>query len=106
MTVYTAEVLERGLRELLAETEAIQDERTMIAVLASPPAPEQVLALRPSAELQARASELLSRSKQGTLAPQEAVELERYLLLEQLVRMAKAQAYQHLERRQSNPSVD
>ena len=63
------EVLERGLRELLAETEAIQDQRTITEVLARQPAPEQVLALRSSAELQARASEMLSRSKQGTLAP-------------------------------------
>ncbi len=90
------EVLERGLRELLAETEAIQDERTIIEVLASQPAPEQILALRPSAELQARASELLSRGKLGTLSPEEKAELDRYLLLEHLVRMAKAHAGRRL----------
>ena len=48
------EVLERGLCELLAETEAIQDERTIIELLASQPAPEQVLALRPSTEQEER----------------------------------------------------
>ena len=48
------EVLERGLRELLAETVVIQDERTIIEVLASQPAPEQVLALRHSTEREER----------------------------------------------------
>ncbi len=91
------EVLERGLREVLADTAgATQDERTIIEVLASQPAPEQILALRPSAELQARASELLSRSKLGTLSPEEKAELDRYLLLEHLVRMAKAHACRRL----------
>ncbi len=90
------EILERGLRELLAEApETIQDERTIIEVLTSRPSPEQILALRPSLELQTRASELLSRGKQATLSSQEAAELERYLLLEHLVRMAKANAYRH-----------
>ena len=91
------EVLERGLYEVLAEdAEPIADERTIIEVLTSQPTPEQVLALRPSPELQARASELLARSKQGTLPTAEAAELERYLLLEHLVRLAKAQAYRRL----------
>lgn len=88
------EVLERGLRELRAETsETPQNERSIIQVLTSFPTTEQVLALRPSSELQARASELQDRSKQGVLSTEEALELERYLLLEHLVRMAKANAY-------------
>lgn len=94
------EVLERGLREVLAEsTSAIQDEQAIIEVLASQPSPEEVLELRPSAELQQRASELLARSKEGRLPSAEAAELERYLLLEHLVRMAKGYAYQRLAQR-------
>lgn len=90
-------VLERGLREVLAETRpTIQDERTIIEVLASQPAPEQVLELRPSAELQQRARELLARSSEGRLVTEEVAELERYLLLEHLVRMAKGHAYRRL----------
>ena len=58
--------------------------------------PEQVLAIRPSSELQARVSELLGRSKDGELSRQEETELERYLTLEHLVRLAKAHAHKQL----------
>jgi hypothetical protein len=91
------EVLELGLRELRAARAPASDEGAIIAVLASQPTPEQVLALHPSAELQARVSELLARSKASTLPPNEAAELERYLMLEHLVRMAKAHAFQRLK---------
>jgi len=57
------------------------------------PSPEQVLNIRPSPELQTRVSELLHRSKKGQLSQQEEAELERYLMLEHLVRLAKAHAY-------------
>ena len=52
------EVLERGLRDVLAEeTGPPHDEHAIIAILTSQPAPEQVLAIRPSSELRpARAS--------------------------------------------------
>lgn len=91
------EALERGLREILAETTtAPHDEQTIVAVLASQPTPDQVLALHPSPELQARASDLLARSSEGLLTAHEHAELERYLLLEHLVRLAKANAYRRL----------
>lgn len=84
------EVLERGLREVMADrTDAFEDESTILALLASQPAPEQVLALHPTPELQERISDLLLRSKENALLPQEATELERYLLLKHLVRLAK-----------------
>jgi hypothetical protein len=91
------ELLERGLREVLAETEAgLGDEKAIIAVLASRPTPEQVLAIGPSDEMQARVSELLSRDKDGALSRTEEAELEKYLVLEHLVRLAKARAYEQL----------
>jgi len=70
------------------------DLAAIIALLAGDPAPEQVLAIQPPPELQARASELLARSKAGNITTQEEVELERILNLEHLVRIAKARAYQ------------
>ena len=88
------EALERGLRDLMAEqSSGFQDEAQIINLLTSRPTPEQVLAINPSPELQARASELLARSKAGTVSSREEVEMERILTLEHLVRMAKAQAY-------------
>ena len=90
------EVLERGLREVLAEkSKDFKDEHAILELLTSQPTPEQVLAIRPSPELQARVSELLDRNKRGALSRQEETELERYLTLEHLVRLAKAYAYRH-----------
>ncbi|MEW5939805.1 MAG: hypothetical protein AB1750_09110, partial [Chloroflexota bacterium] len=58
------EALERGLRDLMAEQSGdFQDEAAIIDLLTSGPAPEQVLEMTPSPELQARASDLLSRNK-------------------------------------------
>ena len=63
-------------------------------LLSSQPTPEQILAIRPSPEFQARVSDLLYHSKQGELSRQEESDLDRYLLLEHIVRLAKARAYQ------------
>ena len=91
------EILERGLREMLAEKPGeFQDESAIIELLTSQPTPEQVLAIRPSPELQTRVSELLGRSKGGELSRQEETELERYLTLEHLVRLAKAHAHKQM----------
>ncbi len=89
------EVLDRALRELTAtETISYQDDRQIIELLASQPSPEAILAIHPTAALQARMSELLDRHKSGNLSRLEEVELDRYLLLEHWVRLAKAHAYE------------
>ena len=93
------EVLERGLRDILAEGGTqVADADAIIAVLASRPTPEQLLGLRPSADLQSRVSELLRRSKDGAASRAEEAELEKYLVLEHLVRLAKARALEQLAR--------
>jgi hypothetical protein len=91
------EILERGLRELLAERSGdFQDENTIMQLLASQPQPDQVLAIRPSPALQSRVNDLLNKNRKGELSHQEEIELERYLMLEHLVRLAKAHAYQQV----------
>jgi len=94
------EVLERGLREIMQEqiVSEFKDQTTIIEFLASRPSPEKVLALKPSADFQARASKLLRKSKTGAISHPEETELERILILEHLVRLAKSQAYKHLAR--------
>jgi hypothetical protein len=91
------ELLERGLRDVqiedVAEVSAATD---IIAVLASQPTPEEMLALRPSDTMQARVSELLRRSKTEGLSRAEESELDRYLYLEHLVRLAKARALEQI----------
>jgi hypothetical protein len=92
------EALDRALQELTsAETISYQDDRQIVELLASQPSPEEILAIRPTPALQARMSELLDRNKSGTLAAKEEVELDRYLLLEHWVRLAKAHAYKRLQ---------
>jgi hypothetical protein len=91
------EVLERGLREIAADAATIpHDEQAIIAVLTSQPTPEQVLAIRPSQELQTRARELQEQNKVGKLTLPERAELDRVMLLEHMVRLAKANAYRRL----------
>jgi hypothetical protein len=68
----------------------------IIATLSSRPTPEQILALQPSPALQNRVSELLAKNKTGILSRDDETELDRYLMVEHLVRLAKAYAYQHL----------
>ncbi|WP_017298654.1 hypothetical protein [Nodosilinea nodulosa] len=94
------ELLERGLRDLLndSRTENGLDAEAIIALLARQPTPEQILDIQPSATLQSRVSELLAASKAGTLASKEEAELERYLTIEHLVRLAKAHAYGQLQK--------
>ncbi|WP_333371083.1 hypothetical protein [Microcoleus sp. N9_B4] len=92
------EALDRALRELApAETISYQDDRQIVELLASQPSPEEILAIRPTPALQARMSQLLDRNKSGTLSGREEVELDRYLLLEHWVRLAKAHAYKRLQ---------
>lgn len=80
-----------------AATPAADEEmRQIVNQLASQPAPQAILDIRPSAAFQARVSELLARNKERTLSRQEEAELERCLMLEHLVRLAKARAYQQL----------
>jgi hypothetical protein len=69
-----------------------QDENAIRELLTSQPKPEQVLAIRPSPEFQAHVSELLGWNKDRTLSRQEQAELERYSMLEHLVRLAKSYA--------------
>jgi len=91
------ELLERGLRDVQGDDSlGVNDAAEILAVLASQPTPRQVLALKPSDAMQARASELLRRSKGETLSRAEESELDRYLYLEHLVRLAKARALRQI----------
>jgi hypothetical protein len=74
-----------------------QDDRQIIELLASQPSPETILVIRPTPALQTRMSELLDRNKSGTLSRLEEVELDRYLLLEHWVRLAKTHAHKRLQ---------
>lgn len=93
------QVLELGLQELQSQQRSANflDEQDIILLLASQPTPGQILAISPSPEFQARVSDLLAQSKAGTLAAKGEAELERYLTLEHLVRLAKTHALAQLQ---------
>ncbi|HBC43205.1 MAG TPA: hypothetical protein DCZ88_15305 [Pseudanabaena sp.] len=93
------ETLDRLLQDIpTTETISYQDDRQIVELLASQPSPEAILAIRPTSALQARMSELLERNKSGSLSRTEEAELDRYLLLENWVRLAKAHAYKQLQK--------
>ncbi|MEN9221776.1 MAG: hypothetical protein Q6M04_04995 [Thermostichus sp. BF3_bins_97] len=89
-----AQVLELGLQAFQSQQRSTTflDEPDIITLLVSQPTPEQILAIHPSPEFQARVSDLLAQSKTGTLSAKEEAELERYLTLEHIVRLAKTYA--------------
>ena len=91
-----AEILELGLREINAAA-GFAGSSEVLELLASLPAPEDVLALRPSEELQRRIDELVEKSRADGLSQAEEAEWERYEYLEHLVRMAKAKAGQKVQ---------
>jgi hypothetical protein len=91
-------ILELGLRELHAAAQpGFEGVADVVEMLAGLPAPEEVLALHPSAALQARISTLLEKNRTEGLAPAEEHEWAVYQYLEHVVRIAKAQAMLKLQ---------
>ncbi len=87
------EVIEMGLRRLgLADQSIYADLNDILELLASLPAPEEVLSLQPSETLQSRIGYLLEKNRNEGLSPQEEKEWEQYEYLEHIVRMAKGRA--------------
>jgi hypothetical protein len=67
----------------------------IIDFIAAGTTPEAVVAFRPSDAVQQRVAELVERSKDGSISPEDQSELEDYLQLEHIMIMAKARARQH-----------
>jgi len=99
-----AEILELGLREFHAAAQGgFEGAGEVLEFLATLPAPEEILQLRPSERLQHRIEELLEKSRAGELTLQDEQEWERFQYLEHLVRMAKTAA--QLKLRSPAPSA-
>jgi hypothetical protein len=64
----------------------------LVDFIAAGTTPQNVIAFRPSVAAQDRVEDLLSREKDGNLSPAEKSELDHYLQLEHLMRLAKARA--------------
>jgi hypothetical protein len=68
----------------------------VIEFIAAGTSPTSVVAFQPSAEGRARVADLIHRSKTTGLATEEQAELDHYLQLEHLMRLAKARARQYI----------
>lgn len=66
-------------------------------MLAAGTTPETVVAFRPSDSVQRRVTELVERSRDGTISVEDQSELEDYLQLEHIMIMAKSRARQHIQ---------
>lgn len=68
----------------------------IIDFIASGTTPQAVVDYRPSPEAENRVSELIQREKEGTLTSEEKSELDHFMDLEHILRVAKARARQIL----------
>ena len=68
----------------------------IVDFIAAGTSPRDVVAYQPSAAAKARVADLIRQEKTTGLAPEETAELEHYLQLEHVMRLAKARARIHL----------
>jgi hypothetical protein len=68
----------------------------IIDFIAAGTTPEAVAHFQPSCESQQRVMELVEREKESGLTPEEKTELDHFIELEHILRMAKAKARQIL----------
>ena len=72
----------------------------IIDFIAAGTTPSGIVAFQPSEEAKARVADLIHREKTTGLSPSETTELNHYLQLEHLMRLAKARARTHLAHEQ------
>ena len=68
----------------------------IVDFIAAGNSPQSVSEFHPSEEAKNRVGELMTRAKSETLTEEQASELDHYLQLEHLMRLAKARARQYL----------
>lgn len=91
-------ILELGWAAWQSEsTERYSLASEVIEKLASLPSPEEILAIRPSPQLEQRVGELLAKNRTSGLSPDERREWQHFEYLEHIVRMAKARAALRLQ---------
>ncbi len=64
----------------------------IVDFIAAGTTPKGVISFRPSETAQERVGDLLAREKEGELSPAEKSELDHYMQLEHLMRLARARA--------------
>jgi hypothetical protein len=67
----------------------------IIEFIAAGTSPRGVISFQPSEAVKERVADLIEREKSAGISPEEKSELDHYLQLEHLMRLAKARARQH-----------
>ena len=101
-TEHIPQILELGLRQFDPEYTAVNNDAfaeldNIVKFLNQSPAPEEIVALRPSKALQLRISRLLEKNRQEGMTETEETWWERFEYVEHLVRIAKAKAIAQLQ---------
>lgn len=92
------QILELGLRGVNANSrEGFTGLADVLEFLASLPSPQEILALKPSDDLQADVQRLIAKTKGEGLSVAEEQLWQQYEYVEHLVRMAKARALLKLQ---------
>jgi hypothetical protein len=68
----------------------------IIDFLAAGTTPKSLIKFQPSEDVKERVADLIFREKNSTLTSEEKSELDHYMLLEHLIRLAKARAHQYV----------
>lgn len=83
---------------MAAKTDLAYEE--VVDFIAAGPKPSKIIAFRPSAATKERVADLIYREKTAGLTPDERSELDHYLQLEHLMRLAKARARRYVANEQ------
>ncbi|HEY2909798.1 MAG TPA: hypothetical protein VGI99_06105 [Gemmataceae bacterium] len=84
-------------KEYGEENEMIAAYDEIVDFIAAGTTPQSVVDFRPSEETKARVTALIREEKANSLSPDETAELNHYLHLEHVMRLAKARARQRLQ---------
>ncbi|MEB3231111.1 MAG: hypothetical protein VKJ64_08885 [Leptolyngbyaceae bacterium] len=68
----------------------------LIDFIAAGTTPESLIQFHPSEAAKERVADLIWQEKNSGLSPDEKAELDQYMMLEHLLRLAKARAHQYL----------
>ncbi len=68
----------------------------VIDFIAAGTTPKSITSFQPSAAVKERVADLIDREKNNELSAEEKSELDHYMMLEHLIRLAKARAHQYI----------
>ena len=78
------------------DTATLRAYEEVINFIASGTSPSRVIAFQPSAAVKERVADLIYREKTAGLSPDEKAELDHYMQLEHIMRLAKARARRYI----------